>query len=57
MAKRTSVKKVAGYVWCDTHSCIHEDSTDPYGMGEPDCEERTTGQCWCAVSLMSSSAK
>lgn len=29
--------EVEGYVWCDKHGCVHEDSTDPYGTGTADC--------------------
>lgn len=28
---------IDGYVWCDRHGCIHDDTTDPYDYGEPDC--------------------
>jgi hypothetical protein len=30
---------VSGYVWCDEHGGIHEDTDDPYNFGRPDCAE------------------
>lgn len=27
-----------GWVYCFQHGTVHEDSTDPYDMGEPDCQ-------------------
>jgi len=28
---------VEGYVWCDTHGDVHEDTLDPYEYGYPSC--------------------
>lgn len=36
MTKAT--KEVVGYVWCDIHGGVHNDTTDPYGIGHPDCD-------------------
>lgn len=29
--------RVEGYVYCHTHTCIHEDTLDPYGEGPNTC--------------------
>jgi hypothetical protein len=34
--KGTPLKPVKGYVWCDRHGEIHEDSLDPYAYGAPE---------------------
>jgi len=26
--------EVEGYVWCDRHGCVHDDSLNPYGYAE-----------------------
>jgi hypothetical protein len=31
------VNKIDGVVYCLDHGCVHDDSTDPYGMGYPEC--------------------
>lgn len=30
-----SLRPVRGYVWCDAHGGVHDDSTDPYEDGNP----------------------
>lgn len=35
-AKRRAVEVIDGYVWCDKHGGIHEDTLDPYAYGEPE---------------------
>lgn len=32
-----STQPVHGYVWCDVHGCVHNDSTDPYDEGSASC--------------------
>lgn len=39
--RRYRTVRAEGYVWCHWHGEVHEDSTDPYGTGEPEC--LTTG--------------
>lgn len=34
-AKKQTLKKVEGYVWCNKHGVVHEDSLDPYDYGPP----------------------
>lgn len=29
------VVRVPGWVWCDKHGEIHEETSDPYGYGPP----------------------
>lgn len=37
-AKGGETRKIDGFVYCLTHGEVHEDSTDPYGYGEADCQ-------------------
>ncbi len=37
--RRARLRRIEGYVWCDEHGAVHEDTTDPYGYGEPDCRK------------------
>ena len=37
LAKPTKTR-VEGYVYCLEHGGIHDDTTDPYRYGEPDCK-------------------
>lgn len=34
--RRASYEKAEGYVWCDTHGSIHDDTTAPFGEGISD---------------------
>lgn len=34
MKMSKTMVSVEGYVWCDAHGCVHEDTTNPY-----DCED------------------
>lgn len=31
--KRSTMKSVKGYQWCDKHGMIHDDTDDPYNYG------------------------
>lgn len=35
--KRGQRVMIEGWVWCHEHGTVHEDTTDPYDYGEPDC--------------------
>lgn len=32
---------IPGYVWCDKHCAIHDDTTNPYGYNEGDPDNCT----------------
>lgn len=32
---RATLVRAEGYVWCEGHGCIHEDTLNPYGEGFP----------------------
>ena len=35
---RAKMLPVEGVVYCLEHAAVHDDTTDPYGYGEPDCK-------------------
>ncbi len=35
---RAKMLPVEGVVYCLEHTAVHDDTTDPYGYGEPDCK-------------------
>lgn len=39
MKKAPLFDRIEGCVWCHIHGSIHENTTDPFGTGEPECRE------------------
>lgn len=37
--ERGGMNKIDGEVYCLDHCGVHDDTTDPYGYGEPDCRK------------------
>jgi hypothetical protein len=37
---RAKMLLVEGVVYCLEHTAVHDDTTDPYGYGTPDCKEK-----------------
>lgn len=41
--EKSKMLKVEGEVYCLTHTCVHDDTLDPYGYGYPSCLKESEG--------------